>query len=166
MHVSRKREGKQTTTMVGRHAASLLVLAALSLESTSFILPLPPSTSTAARRTAGGTAIRSSASRGATGRDVVVRSTTDKVSWYPPHMLLYTNPTETQAAVSPLCCVAVLRSTSCRCLCSTHLTYEYCFWVNTELWEGSWESLLGAQFLPNTHVNWRLYPRGAEWGVR
>lgn len=71
---------EQQRTMMGCHAASLLVLAVLSLETSSFLLPVPVLPSIAFRRTAGGGApAQSPAPRRVRGCKTVVRSTTDKV---------------------------------------------------------------------------------------
>lgn len=68
--------------MMGCRAASLVVLAALSLETSSFLLPVPVLPSATFRRTAGGDApAQSSVSHRTSGCGIVVRSTTNKVIW-------------------------------------------------------------------------------------
>lgn len=67
---------------MARFAASLLVLAVLSLEASSFVFPVAPSTGTSARTaSAHSTRVCPAVSHRTAGRGVVLQSTTDKVSW-------------------------------------------------------------------------------------
>lgn len=68
--------------MMGRFAASLLVLAVLSLEASSFVFPVAPATAGTSARTASahGTRVCPAVSYRTAGRGVVLQSTTDKVS--------------------------------------------------------------------------------------
>ena len=69
-------------SVMARFAASLLVLAVLSLEASSFVFPVAPSTGTSARTaSAHGTRVCPAVSHRTAGRGVVLQSTTDKVSW-------------------------------------------------------------------------------------
>lgn len=69
-------------SVMGRFAASLLVLAVLSLEVSSFVFPVAPATGTSARSaSAHGTRGCQAVSHRTAGRGVVLQSTTDKVGW-------------------------------------------------------------------------------------
>lgn len=67
---------------MSRFAASLLVLAVLSLEASSFVFTISPSTAGTAlgRAPAQGTAVCPAVSHRTAGRGIVLHSTTDKVS--------------------------------------------------------------------------------------